>query len=30
VAKHSPDPAVATELLSLIAEIDGIFQKTKS
>jgi nickel superoxide dismutase len=29
-AKHSTDPAVATELLSLIAEIDGIFQKTKS
>ena len=29
-AKHSTDPAVATELLSLIAEIDGVFQKTKS
>ena len=29
-AKHSVDPKVAEELLSLIAEIDGIFQKTKS
>jgi nickel superoxide dismutase len=26
-AKHSVDPAVAADLLSLIAEIDGIFQK---
>ena len=29
-AKHSVDQNVATELLDLIAEIDGVFQKTKS
>ena len=29
-AKHSVDPAVAKDLLELIAEIDGVFQKTKS
>jgi nickel superoxide dismutase len=29
-AKHSTDPAVASDLLELIAEIDSVFQKTKS
>jgi nickel superoxide dismutase len=29
-AKKSMDPAVGQELLDLIAEIDGIFQQTKS
>jgi nickel superoxide dismutase len=29
-AKHSVDPAVAQKLLDLIAEIDDVFQKTKS
>jgi nickel superoxide dismutase len=29
-AKKSMDPKVGDELLALIAEIDGVFQKTKS
>jgi nickel superoxide dismutase len=29
-SKHSTDPVVAQELLDLIDEVDGIFQKTQS
>jgi nickel superoxide dismutase len=29
-SKHSTDPTVAQELLDLIDEVDGIFQKTQS